>query len=228
MTGASRGLGAALARAYAANGAAVVLCARSRDPLRELAEDLEAAGARVVWSALDVTDAGAVEALVRSAAEQLGAVDVLVNNASSLGPRTPLRNHPLDEWRAVLETNLTGALVVCQAVIPGMRERGGGSIINVSSGVGNQPRADWGAYAISKRALEALSENLALEEEPSGIRVNVVDPGRMRTAMRRAAYPDEDPSAPPPPERVTDVFLWLASAASEGVTGQRFRAQEWP
>jgi NAD(P)-dependent dehydrogenase (short-subunit alcohol dehydrogenase family) len=130
-------------------------------------------------------------------------------------------------WREVLEVNLTGTLVPTLAVLPGMRAAGRGSIINLSSGVGNEPRERWGAYAISKWGVEALSKNLALEEEDVGIRVNIVDPGRLRTGMRRAAYPGEDPSGPAPPEDAVPVFLWLASERSTGITGQRFRALEW-
>lgn len=228
ITGASRGLGEALARAFAGAGSSLVLCARSEAPLRALADELETSGAEVEWAPADVTDAPAVEALVARASDRFGGIDALVNNASILGSRAPLRDQPLDEWRAVLEVNLTGTLVPTLAVLPGMRTRGAGSIINVSSGVGNQPRADWGAYAISKWGVEALSRNLALEEEGAGIRVNIVDPGRLRTEMRRAAYPDEDPSAPTPPEEITGVFLWLASDDAADVTGQRFHAQRWP
>ncbi len=126
-----------------------------------------------------------------------------------------------------MDINVTGALVAVQAVLPGMREAGRGSIINVSSGVGNRARADWGAYGVSKWALEALTWNLALEERAAGVRVNVVDPGSMRTEMRREAYPGEDPTAPAPPRDVTGVFLWLASDEARHVTGERFRAQDW-
>ena len=227
ITGASRGLGRSLAEAFVAGGARVVLCARGETELSAVAEALEAAGGEVEWGALDVTDAEAVAALMGRAEKRWGAVDVLVNNASVLGGRHRLADQPLEEWRAVLDVNVTGALVASRAVLPGMRERGAGSIINVSSGVGDQPRAEWGAYAVSKWALEALSWNLALEEGEAGVRVNVVDPGRMRTDMRRSAYPDEDPGTLPDPAEVTPVFLWLASPASAGVTGERFRAQGW-
>lgn len=228
VTGASRGLGRALADGFAASGARLVLCARGADGLQRAAEALESQGAQVEWSALDVANEAAVETLVARARERFGPVSVLVNNASVLGPRVPLRDHPLDEWRHVLEVNLTGTLVPTRAVLPGMRAAGRGSIINVSSGVGNRARARWGAYAISKWGVEALSRNLALEEEESGVRVNVVDPGRLRTDMRRAAYPNEDPARPAPPEDAVGVFLWLASRASADVTGQRLAALEWP
>jgi NAD(P)-dependent dehydrogenase (short-subunit alcohol dehydrogenase family) len=226
ITGASRGLGRALAAAFAEAGAGLVLCARGEDALARVAESV-APSAAVEWAAADVSDARSVEDLVARASARLGPITVLVNNASILGRRIPLREHSVEEWRSVLEVNLTGTLIPTLSVLPGMRELGRGSIINVSSGVGNVVRQRWGAYAISKWGVEALTKNLAREEAEAGIRVNVVDPGRLRTGMRRAAYPDEDPTEPTPPNEITPVFLWLAGHGSEGVTGERFRAQEW-
>lgn len=226
ITGASRGLGRALAEAFARAGSRLVLCARTEDRLRELAESL-APATDVEWGAADVTSASQVAALVERATARFGPITTLVNNASILGPRVPLRDHPVDEWRQVLDVNLTGTLTCSREVLPGMRAAGRGSIINVSSGVGNKPRGEWGAYAVSKWGVEALTQNMALEEKDSGVRANIVDPGRLRTDMRRAAYPDEDPSAPAPPERAVPVFLWLASSASDHVSGERFMAQEF-
>jgi NAD(P)-dependent dehydrogenase (short-subunit alcohol dehydrogenase family) len=228
ITGASRGLGRALADGFASAGARLALCARTCTPMARVAAELETRGVEVEWSAADVSDQAAMTELVARTAETLGPVTALVNNASALGRRVPLRDYDPAEWRAVLEVNLTGVFIPTLAVLPGMRSLGRGSIINVTSGVGNEPRADWGAYAVSKWAVEALSQNLALEEEAAGIRVNMVDPGRLRTDMRRAAYPDEDPERPAPPEDAVGVFLWLASSGSAGVTGERFEALAWP
>lgn len=228
ITGASRGLGRALAEAFSGAGWRLVLCARGREALTALAGELEAEGTEIEWAALDVTDEAAVRELVTRSEARFGVVDVLVNNASILGHRGTLADQPVDEWRSVLDVNLTGALVAIRAVLPGMRARGGGSIINVSSGVGDRPRPGWGAYAVSKAALEALTWNLAVEERETGVRANVVDPGAMRTEMRRSAYPAEDPDTLPEPAEITPVFLWLASDESASVSGERFRAREWP
>lgn len=227
ITGASRGLGRALAESFVGAGSRVVLCARGAEALRDVTARLEAAGGEVESGAVDVTDAASVAALVARATARFGPVTALINNASVLGPRVPLRAHPLDEWREVLDVNLTGTFIPTQAVLPGMREAGRGSIINVSSGVGNVERKRWGAYAISKWGVEAFSRNLALEEMEAGVRVNIVDPGRLRTEMRREAYPEEDPERPAPPEDAVPVFLWLASERSRGVTGERFAALQW-
>lgn len=228
VTGASRGLGRALALAFARAGARIVICARSPDALGETAAAARGAGAEVLARTVDVTGADAVHSLVAEAESRWGVIDTLVNNASLLGERVPLRDYPIDAWRAVLDTNLTGAFLAARAVLPGMRRVGAGSIVNITSGVGDEPRAGWGAYAVSKWAIEAFTYNLALEEKDAGIRVNAVDPGRMRTAMRRAAYPDEDPATLPDPADLTGVFLWLASDAASGVTGRRFEAQHGP
>lgn len=227
ITGASRGLGQALAAEFARAGARLGLCARGEEALAATAAAVRVEGASVRAASLDVADEGAIRSFVGRLEEAWGGVDVLVNNASLLGPRVPLRDHPIAEWRQVLDVNLTGTFLAAQAVLPGMRRRGDGSIINVSSGVGNQPRANWGAYAVSKWAVEALTYNLALEEADAGVRANVVDPGSMRTAMRRAAYPDEDPAKLREPRESVGVFLWLASDASRHVSGQRFQAQLW-
>lgn len=227
ITGASRGLGRALAEAFAERGWRLVLCARGRESLEAVVRGLEADGAEAEHAAIDVTSESGVGGLVERAEARFGGVDVLINNASLLGSRKGVGDQPVEEWRRVLDVNVTGALVGIRAVLPGMRRRRRGSIITVSSGVGDRPRAGWGAYAVSKWAAEAMTWNLALEEGVNGVRANVVDPGRMRTVMRAAAYPSEDPATLPDPREVTGVFLWLASDEARGVTGERFRAQEW-
>jgi NAD(P)-dependent dehydrogenase (short-subunit alcohol dehydrogenase family) len=163
--------------------------------------------------------------LVEAALERFGRIDVLVNNAGLLGPRVPIEEYPEDEWRKVLEANLTGPFLVARAVVPYMPE--GGSIVNVTSGVSIEGRPRWGAYSVSKFGVEGLTQILAAELEERGIRVNSVDPGGMRTQMRAAAYPDEDPNTLVTPEENTAVFLYLASDESRNVTGERFKAQEF-
>lgn len=227
ITGASRGLGAALAEAFAHAGARVALCARRAEALRAVAARLRAAGAVCLARAVDVRREAEIARWVQEAERTLGPPAVLVNNASVLGRRVPLAEHSPEEWRQTLEINLTGAFLAARAVLPAMLRRGDGAIINVSSGAAVLPRVRWGAYSVAKYALEGLSWNLAAELEGTGVRVNVVDPGAMRTSMRAAAYPQEDPASVKPPEAATGVFLWLASDAARGVTGRRFRADEW-
>jgi NAD(P)-dependent dehydrogenase (short-subunit alcohol dehydrogenase family) len=225
ITGASQGLGRALALAYAKEGASLVVCSRSEGAIRSVDEELERAGADVVSLAVDVSKAEDAGRLVDAAVERFGGIDVLVNNAGVLGPRVAIEEYPEEEWRRVIDANLIGPYLVSKAAIPHLRE--GASIINVVSGVSVEGRAEWGAYSVSKFGMEGLSQILAAELEARGVRSNAVDPGGMRTEMRAAAYPDEDPQTRITPEENTAVFLYLASDESRGVTGQRFKAQEF-
>jgi NAD(P)-dependent dehydrogenase (short-subunit alcohol dehydrogenase family) len=225
ITGASQGLGRALALAYAREGARVVINARSEESIRPVAGEVEASGAEVLALAADVSKSADVERLVDAAVERFDRIDVLVNNAGVLGPRVAIAEYPEDEWRRVIDANLTGPFLVSKAVVPHMPE--GGSILNVVSGVSVEGRPEWGAYSVSKFGVEGLTQILASELEERGIRVNAVDPGGMRTGMRAAAYPEEDPMTRITPEENTGVFLYLASDESKGVTGERFKAQEF-
>ncbi len=225
ITGASQGLGRALALVFAREGARVAINSRSEGSIRPVAEEAESLGAEVVALAADVSRGADVERLVGAAAERFGRIDVLVNNAGLLGPRVGIEEYPESEWRRVIDANLTGLFLVTKATIPHMPE--GASIVNVVSGVSVEGRAGWGAYSVSKFGVEGLTQIVASELEERGIRANAVDPGGMRTEMRAAAYPEEDPMTRITPEENTDVFLYLASDESRGVTGQRFKAQEF-
>lgn len=227
VTGASRGLGEALAIEFGRRGRPVALCARSAGDLEEIADRVRREDALCLAEAVDVTDEAAVERWIGRAAAELGPPRVLVNNASVLGPRVPLVEQPVDAWRGTVDINLNGTFIVTRAVVPWMIEAGGGSVINVSSGAAVPPRESWGAYAVSKAAVETFTLNLARELEGTGVRANIVDPGGMRTSMRAAAYPHEDPARLKPPEDATGVFIWLAGAGARHVTGQRFSADEW-
>ncbi len=225
ITGASRGLGRALALACAREGAKLAINSRSEDSLKPVAGEAEEAGAEVLAIPADVSVGTDVERLVDEAVRRFGRIDVLVNNAGLLGPRVTIEEYPEDEWRRVLDANLTAPFLLARTVIPHTPE--GGSIINVVSGVSVEGRAEWGAYSVSKFGVEGLTQILAAELQDRGIRVNSVDPGGMRTEMRAAAYPDEDPTTRITPEENTAVFLYLASDESRDVTGERFKAQEF-
>lgn len=226
ITGGSAGLGSALARRFAEEGATVSICGRREEPIRATCAEVEALGGRCLGVVADVTDPEDVARWLSLARAELGPIDSLVNNASVLGDRVSIEDYDLDTWRAVLEVNLTGAFICAKAAVPYLRETRG-SLINVSSGVGDHGRPYWGAYCVSKNGLEAMSELMAGELEEDGVRVNAVDPGSMRTDMRAAAYPDEDPLTLPQPYEVTDVFVYLASDGSAEVSGERFRAKEF-
>ena len=231
ITGASRGLGRQLAIDFAREGAAgLALVARDAGALNEVRKRIgEASPAtRVLVIVADLSREDEVERVVATALNELqGRLDVLVNNASVLGP-TPmpyLLDYPLEDFQSVLNTNLIAPFLLIKKVLPAMIEQGG-SIINVTSDAGVVGYPGWGAYGISKFGIEGMSQTWAAELEGSPVRVNWVDPGSMNTLMHREAEPDEDPSEWADPSEVTEVFLYLASDESQGVSGRRFQAQE--
>lgn len=226
ITGGSEGLGAALARRVTEEGAAVSICARSKAPLEQVCREIEAEGGRCLAAVADVTDPDAIARWLELTSAELGPIDAFVNNASLLGDRDAIEEYDLDTWRTVIEVNLTGAFICAKAAVPYLRETRG-SLVHVSSGVGDHGRPYWGAYCASKNGLEALSEMMAGELAEDGVRVNAVDPGSMRTDMRAAAYPSEDPDTLPEPYEVTDVFVYLASDRSREISGHRFKAKEF-
>jgi NAD(P)-dependent dehydrogenase (short-subunit alcohol dehydrogenase family) len=227
ITGGSRGIGRAVAATYAAAGAEVFICARDRANLDEAMATIRAGGGVIAGEAGDVGDPADAKRIVGRALAKFGRIDVLVNNASLLGPRVTIAQYPFDSWQEVLRVNLSGLFLITQAVLPTMASRRSGSIINVTSGVGRTGKARWGAYAIAKAGLEGFTQVLADEVKESGVRVNSVNPAATRTAMRAEAYPSEDPLTLPTPEEITPIFLYLASDASMSITGQSLDARDW-
>lgn len=227
ITGGNRGIGKAIARAYAREGAKVFICARDEADLRRTAEEIGSTGGEISWRAFDIAKVRQVKRLVKEVRDRYGSIHVLVNNASILGPRDPIVRYPLAAWEEVVHVNLTALFVLTKEVLGLMLQQREGSIINLSSGVGRIGKARWGAYAASKFGVEGFTQVLADELKDSNIRVNAVNPGGTRTEMRAGAYPDEDPLALPTPEEITGVFLYLASAQSVDVTGKSFDARDW-
>ncbi len=231
ITGASRGLGRALAVEFAKQGAQLVINSRSAsaNDLRETEAILRALNAPVLRVIADVSQRADVERLAGEALARFGRVDILVNNASALGP-TPmpfLADTPIEEFENVLRTNVTAPFMLTRALIGQMLARGAGSIINVSSDAGVVGYPTWGAYGVSKAALDHMTRVWAAELEGTGVRINSVDPGDMDTAMKRASEPDGDASQWAKPETVTHVFVYLASNASNEINGKRFLAQQF-
>jgi NAD(P)-dependent dehydrogenase (short-subunit alcohol dehydrogenase family) len=227
ITGGSRGIGKAIAIAYARQGAAVFVCARGESDLSRTVDEIRAAGGTARGHTGNVGDAGQAKAIVGEAREHFGKIDVLVNNASVLGPRVPIAQYPVSAWEEIVRVNLTGKFLMSQEVLKIMMPRRQGAIINVSSGVGRVGRARWGAYAASKFGVEGLTQVLADEVREFGIRVNTVNPGPTRTEMRALAYPEEDPMTLPTPDQIVPVFVYLASDHSAAVTGHALDARDW-
>ena len=220
VTGASRGLGRALASGLAAAGYALVIDARNGEALRLAADGIRAMvpGADVTALPGDITDP-AHRAVLRAAA---GEIDLLVNNAGTLGaaPLPALADYPVEELRAAFEANVIAPVALIQLFLPGLRERGG-AVLNVTSDAAVEPYAGWGGYGAAKAAIEQASNVLAAEE--SAVRVWWVDPGDLRTEMHQAAFPGEDISDRPLPESVTPALVRLVA---ERLPSGRYRAAE--
>jgi NAD(P)-dependent dehydrogenase (short-subunit alcohol dehydrogenase family) len=227
ITGASRGLGRALAIAYAREGAKIAICAREPAALTATNTEIEELGAEVLSIVADVSQRPDVERLVAKTLLRYDRIDVLVNNASFLGPSPMplLIDMPTDEYELVLRTNVLGPFMLAKAVLPSMIEHRQGSIINVISDAGIEGYENWGAYGTSKAALLQMTRIWAAELKGTGVRVNAVDPGEMNTRMHALALPEEDPSEYPKPEEVVEVFLYLASNKSRRVSGKKLSAQ---
>jgi NAD(P)-dependent dehydrogenase (short-subunit alcohol dehydrogenase family) len=219
ITGAGRGIGRAVALAYAREGASLALCSRTAEELHSTAAELERLGATALVVPADVSAADQVAAFVERALEKFGRLDVLVNNAGVAHSPVPLVELSVEEWDRVLAINLRGAYLVARAVIPHMVRQRGGSVINVSSWLGRDALSGYGAYGVSKSGLEGLTRYLALELKPSGVRVNSVSPGYVATKMTNYGGAR--------PESVVDLFVYLASDASAAITGQAVDAASW-
>lgn len=227
ITGASRGLGKALTLAFTEAGAKLAICSRSEESLKKVKEQAESLGAEVLAVTADMSDKRDVERFVSLAEDCYGKIDVLINNASILGPSPMplLADYPDEEFAEVIRVNVGTAFFVTKRVLPGMLVRNEGSIINVTSEAGHVGYAGWGAYGVSKFAVEGLTQTWADELSATNIRINMIDPGEMDTEMHQMAVPDCDyPLAKP--EDVVGTFLYLASEQSKGITGQRINAQK--
>jgi NAD(P)-dependent dehydrogenase (short-subunit alcohol dehydrogenase family) len=229
VTGASRGLGAALARRLAARGVKVVLVARERGALEAVAASIVATGGVAHALAADVGDKGAVYPLAGAAAALVGPIDLLVHNASTLGP-VPLRlllDTDCEDLARVLEVNLVGPFRLTKVVAGAMAMRGRGLVVHVSSDAAVSGYPGWGAYGVSKAALDHLGRSWAAELEGTGVRVLSVDPGEMNTRMHADAVPEADPATLADPEAVAARIVDMIARASTVPSGARLEASRW-
>ena len=223
VTGASRGLGRALARSLAAAGTRVVLVARGRDALDDAVAAIRAAGGIAHGIAADVGDKRAIHRIVGEAATLVGPIDILVNAASSLGP-TPLRSlhdTECEDLEEVLQANLVGPFRLIKAVVGSMAVRRRGVIVNVSSDAAVEAYPTWGAYSVSKAGLDHLTRIWAAELASHGVRLFAVDPGEMDTQMHRDAIPDADPDTLADPADVAASIASMIRDAARAPTGAR-------
>ena len=210
VTGASRGIGAAVAKRFAAEGAHVVLVARTVGGLEELDDAIKSAGGSATLVPLDLRDLDKVDALGPTLYQRFGKLDVLVGNAGLLGTLGPLSHHDAKLWDEVLKVNVTANWRLIRTLEPLLRRAEAGRAIFVTSGAAHKALPFWAAYSTSKAALEAMVKSWAAELEKTPIRVNLLSPGPIRTSMRAQAFPGEDPASLRAPETITDLFVELA------------------
>ena len=211
ITGASRGIGAAVAERFAREGAHIVLAARTVGGLEEVDDKVRAAGGSATLVPVDLRDFIKIDELAAALFDRYGRLDVLVGNAAEFGVFSPLAHIDAATWAEVMDLNLTANWRLIRAMDPLLRTAPAGRAMFVTSGVTRRASAYWGPYAVSKAGLEMLVKIYAGEIATTRVRANLIDPGIVRTRLRARAFPGEDPSRLPPPESVTEAFLALAS-----------------
>ncbi len=212
VTGASRGIGRAVALAFAREGAHLVLVARTAGALEELDDEIRELGGTSTLVPIDLTDGEKVDVLGPSLYERWKKLDIFVANAGILGPLSPLTHITTEAWQEVLDVNLTANWRLLRSLDPLLRAADAGRAIFVSSGASAANAAYWGPYSVSKAALEALVKTYAHEMESTNVRANLINPGPIRTGMRAKAFPGEDPDSLPTPDDIAPMFVELAQA----------------
>lgn len=229
VTGAGDGIGRTAALHYASHGATVILLGRTVEKLEAVYDEiLSSRGPQPAISVMDLATAGNEEgsACADSIGSEFPHLDGLLHNASILGDLKPIENASFDVWCNVMQVNVNAHFLLSHHLLPLLKAAPTSSIVFTTSSVGRVGRAFWGAYAVSKFATEGLMQVLAAElESSSSVRVNSLNPGATRTAMRRTAFPGESPTDNLTPQEIMDTYLYLMSEVSVGITGETFNAQ---
>jgi NAD(P)-dependent dehydrogenase (short-subunit alcohol dehydrogenase family) len=228
VTGAGDGIGRAVAKALARHGATVILSGRTRRKLEETYDAIVGEqGPQPVIAPLNLEKALAsdYDAIADALEKDYGRLDGLLHNAGILGQLSPIDHYDVPTWCRVMHVNVTAAFALTQVCLPLLRRSADASVLFTSSSVGRRGRALWGAYAASKFAVEGLAQVLADELEKTTIRVNCINPGPTRSAMRQQAYPAEDRSGLAAPDDIVRPYLFLLGPASRGISGQSFDCQ---
>lgn len=228
VTGATAGIGRAVARELVASGATVILHGRSEKALEALYQELKPLGPEPSVAQLDLERAQGpqYQQLTTEIESRYGRLDGLLHNAAMLGDLSPIEHYDIGTWQRVLLVDLTAPFILTRCLLPLLRNSADASVVFTTSSVGRRGRAFWGAYSVAKAGIENFAEILADELENTRVRVNLVNPGGTRTRMRARAYPGESPQAVPPPESVVPPFLYLLGGAGRSVRGRRFDVRE--
>lgn len=226
VTGAGDGIGATAARRFASHGATVALVGRTQAKLEAVYDAIEAEGGKK--PAIFVMDFAKAQGddyqnLFDGLEKEFGKLDGLLHNAGILGSRSPIEHYEIPTWLETIHVNLNAPFILTQTLLPLLRKSTDPAVVFTSSGVGRKGRAYWGAYAVSKFGIEGLAQILA--DECDNIRVNCINPGPIRTAMRKLAYPGEDPSTLKTPADIMEPYLFLIGPDSQGTTGQSLDCQ---
>lgn len=230
ITGGGRGIGKAIARVFAREGADLIICSRTEAEIENTASEIRSLGRRCLPVKADVSSKEDVQALIDKAVKEFGKIDILVNNAGGPGTPKPLLETEFEDWNQVITINLTGTFLCSKAVAPLMIEKREGSIINVSSGMGKKGRPRYGPYCASKFGVEGLTQVLALELKEFGIAVNALAPNAMVAIERlkeRALDQRRQGGAVLEPEEVAEAALFLATQRVDDITGISLNAFEW-
>jgi NAD(P)-dependent dehydrogenase (short-subunit alcohol dehydrogenase family) len=214
ITGATRGIGRAVALAYAREGAHLILVGRTTGALEEVDDEVREFGRPATLLTLNLNDHDRIDALGPTIFQRWGKLDILVGNAAVLGPLSPLGHVTAEAWKEVIDLNLNSNWRLLRTLDPLLRRSEAGRAIFVTSGAAVNRRAYWGPYSVSKAALEALVQTYAAEVVNTSVRANLINPGPVRTSMRAKAFPGEDPAILPWPEDITERFVELATATS--------------
>lgn len=226
VTGASRGIGRALALGLAKAGAHVLALARTTGGLEELDDEIKASGGTASLIPLDLIEGDGIEQMANVLVQRFNALDILIANAASLGELAPLADIAPKAWTETLDLNVTANWRLLRALDPLLRNAPDGRVAFVSSNVGGKrARAFWGAYAVSKAGLEMLAETFAQEMANTNISTAIIDPGAMRTGMRKAAMPGEDPMSLPDPAELSPMVFEFLSASPQSF--QRYVFRDW-
>jgi NAD(P)-dependent dehydrogenase (short-subunit alcohol dehydrogenase family) len=226
ITGANRGIGLAIAKEYAREGAECILAGRNRAALDALAASFKAAGGKAHVVDIDLENDDSIRAATAKIAKDFPRLDVFVANAASLGARKPIISYPLDVWRQTFQINVTANLLLLQGLDALLRKSDAGRVVFLSAQVATMAKVGTGSYAVSKAALESVARIYMIEGQDTPIRVNTVSPMATRTEMRARAIPDEDPMTLKTPDEIAPLFveLGLASCMKQG---EWINADKW-